>query len=116
MVVSDRDLDRLELIVELIDAIHRRLDDMDRAQFVVDRDEIDLTAFRLGHIGEAAGKISPDIKSRHPSLPWGRMVSLRNVVSHEYGVIDPVIVWKTATEELAALRTACAEEIARLLP
>ena len=37
-----RDEERLELILELISHIDRRLEDMDQARFESDRDEIDL--------------------------------------------------------------------------
>ena len=39
-----RDEDRLELILELIAHIDRRLEGVSRVQFAADRDEIDLTA------------------------------------------------------------------------
>jgi len=113
MAEIDRDIDRLELIVQLIDAIKRRLAATDRDRFLSDLDESDLTAFRMGHIGENAARLSKSLQARHPHLPWQKMLGLRNVVSHQYGAIDPALVWKTATEDLE-LWQACVTELSRL--
>jgi uncharacterized protein with HEPN domain len=104
----------LELILELIGRIDGRLDDIDRNSFIADRDEADLTAFRLSHIGESTRKLPAEMKARHPGIPWIRMVDMRNVISHEYGAIDPARIWKTATEDLDALAAVCTAELARL--
>ena len=46
------DRNRLEIILEAIGDIRRRLDGMDYAAFSGDRDELALTAFRLSLIGK----------------------------------------------------------------
>ena len=108
------DIDRLEMIVALIDHIDRRLTTMTIERFEVDADEIDLTAFRLSHIGENARKLSQLIKDRHPSLPWRQMGDMRNLIAHEYGRIAPDRIWRTAATQLAELRNVCGAELHRL--
>jgi uncharacterized protein with HEPN domain len=54
-------------------------------------------------IGEAAGKLSPDLRSRHPEVPWRQIVGQRNVVVHEYDRIDLEIVWNVAADEVPRL-------------
>jgi uncharacterized protein with HEPN domain len=39
---------------------------------------------RLGIIGEAASRISPELRETHPEIPWHRLVGLRNIIIHEY--------------------------------
>lgn len=111
----NRDIDRLELIVELIDHIDRRLADMTEDAFLGDQDEIDLTSFRLLHIGEAAHKLSGDIKARHPALPWAAIYQMRNVISHDYPAIIPWRIWDTASSKLDELRAMCRAELDNLL-
>jgi uncharacterized protein with HEPN domain len=41
-----------------------------------------------------------------PGLPWPAIVGMRHRIVHAYFQIDTETVWKTATEELPALRNA----------
>ena len=110
---EDRDADRLELILRLIDAIDRRLSVIELDRFTTDEDEIDLTSFRLATIGEESNKLSQALKDRH-DLPWRAIYGLRNIVFHDYGTILPERIWITATEHLAMLADVCRKELARL--
>jgi uncharacterized protein with HEPN domain len=42
----------------------------------------------IGHhiqlIGEATGKITPDLKARHPEVPWAVIKAMRNILVHFY--------------------------------
>lgn len=111
---DERDLDRLELIVELAEHIERRLDKLDWTKFLADKDEADLTAFRLLHIGESAHKLSNDIKERHPELPWTPIYRMRNILSHDYAGVETLLIWETAREHLSPLVEMCHLEIARM--
>lgn len=114
MPAAYRDQDLLELMIELIDHINRRLEGVDKTAFLLNQDEIDLTSFRLLHIGEAANKLSSAIKLRHADIPWIDIYGMRNIVSHDYFGVDPAIIWMTATTKLGTLRTMCRAELARL--
>jgi len=109
-----RDRDLLELIVELVAHIQRRVPQMTESVFLADRDEIDLTAFRLLHIGEASNKLSTDLKTRHSDIPWPDIYRMRNIISHDYFGVESWLVWQTATTKLDELLTMCREELSRL--
>jgi hypothetical protein len=109
-----RDRDLLELIVELIGHIQRRLDGIQQSDFLIDPDEIDLTSFRLLHIGEATHKLSMDIKARHTHIPWIDIHGMRNIVSHDYFGVDPIIIWMTATTRLDDVLLMCRAELDNL--
>ncbi len=106
-----RDEDRLDLILELISLLHRRLDGVSKEQFLSDRDEIDLTAYRLSVIGENCAKLAEDIRARHSHIDWSGMVAMRNVIAHDYLGIDAKLVWETLGEDLDELAVVCSKEL-----
>ena len=54
-------------------------------------------------IGEAASKLTTEIRERYPRLPWIDIITMRNRLVHEYFGIDESIVWDTVTEDLPPL-------------
>ena len=110
---EERDAERLELILRLIDGIIRRLSAIGLEHFEADEDEIDLTSYRLATIGEESHKLSQSLKDRH-DLPWRALYGLRNIVFHSYGNIKPERIWIAATENLEMLADVCRAELARL--
>ena len=61
---------------------------------------------KLEIIGEAAGRISDSLRSAHPDIPWRGMISLRNVLIHEYGQVRTERVWIVASVKLPELIAA----------
>jgi uncharacterized protein with HEPN domain len=51
-------------------------------------------------IGEAAKNIPDSIKNENTDVPWKKMYSLRNTISHEYFGIDYEIIWEIAANQL----------------
>ena len=51
-------------------------------------------------VGEAAARLTADLRARHPTVPWGKIIAFRNVLVHHYFGIDWVVVWKTVTEQV----------------
>ena len=43
---------------------------------------------RLALLGEACRGVSPELRAKHPEIPWSQIVGFRNVVIHEYFGID----------------------------
>lgn len=66
---------------------------------------------KLSVIGEAAARLSHELKLRHPMVPWDRIVGFRNILIHAYFGIDWDLVWETARDRCPELR----EQIARIL-
>ena len=84
------------------------------AAFVVGRVRADLDADRMllfagvraiEVVGEAANQVSDEGRALLPGLPWSAIVGMRHRIVHAYFQIDADTVWKTATEELPALRS-----------
>ena len=62
-------------------------------------------------IGEAANKISPELRLGEPGIPWVDIVGMRNRLIHAYFDVDPEFVWKTVAEDLPPL----VQDLRRLL-
>jgi uncharacterized protein with HEPN domain len=105
------DAAHLEQILELIAHISRRLDGLDQERFRHDRDEVDLTAYRLAAIGEATQKLSKALKERHPTIPWSAIYAMRNIIAHDYGSVLPDRVWNVTEGQLEELAEICAREL-----
>ena len=48
---------------------------------------------QIGIIGEAANKMSDELKTAHPELPLRDAYAMRNALVHGYGSVDHAIVW-----------------------
>lgn len=114
MAFEESDALHLQQILELIGHIDRRLQGLDRERFRADRDEIDLTAYRLAAIGEATRKLSAALKERHPDIPWDAIYGMRNIIAHDYGAVIPDRVWNVTEGQLEDLERVCRAELAQL--
>lgn len=63
-------------------------------------------------IGEAANRISPAFHQAHPEVPWRKIVGQRNILAHEYGDVDPSLMWDLAQKHIPAL----ARQLEKLVP
>jgi uncharacterized protein with HEPN domain len=43
---------------------------------------------KLSIIGEAAARVSDELKTRHPQVPWPQIIAFRNILVHAYFGID----------------------------
>ena len=55
-------------------------------------------------IGEASGRIHPDIKAKYNLVPWREMSDIRNKIIHDYFGIDYDIVWDTVKTDIPELK------------
>jgi len=65
----------------------------------------------LETLGEAASKVSPEMRALHPQIPWSQVISLRNRLIHGYDSVDHQILWQIIKSDLPVL----AEQLASLL-
>ncbi|HET8798893.1 MAG TPA: HepT-like ribonuclease domain-containing protein [Thermoanaerobaculia bacterium] len=65
-------------------------------------------------IGEAASRVSGELKSREPALPWRAIVGMRNALVHGYFSVDPEEVWAVVERELAPLKSSVEAVLERL--
>jgi uncharacterized protein with HEPN domain len=110
--MSSQDFHKLELIMQMIGHLRRRLQPISLRAFLGDIDEIDLTSFRLAVIGELTSKLSAALKSRHPQIDWPSIYAMRNIIVHDYGAIEPERLWAVFVKDIASLAEVCRKELA----
>jgi len=94
----------LKDILDSITAIESFIKGIGFDSFAIDRKTRSVTIRELEVIGEAAGSISEELKSRNVEVDWRTIKDFRNVLSHEYFGIDYKIVWQIITEKLFPLK------------
>lgn len=57
-------------------------------------------------IGEAINHISPELLALEKGIIWGEIIGIRNIVVHDYGMIDYSIIEDVAKNDLDRLESA----------
>lgn len=91
-------------MVEAADSIWSFLAGRGRDSFLQDDLLRSAVLHKLTIIGEAAARVSEDLRGRHPEVEWPDIVGFRNIAVHAYFVVDWAIVWETATQDAPRLR------------
>ncbi len=55
-------------------------------------------------IGEAAARLSDQLRLSHPEVPWRRIIAFRNRLVHGYGDLDLDLVWEISGKLVPALK------------
>jgi uncharacterized protein with HEPN domain len=53
--------------------------------------------------GEAANRLSPDLRARYDGVSWRRIFGFRNVAVHEYISVEWQVVWQIVEHQLPDL-------------
>jgi uncharacterized protein with HEPN domain len=94
---------RITDILQCIAKIRRFTKGYSFDDFQGDDKTIDSVLRNLEIIGEAARHVPADIQARYPELPWAEMLTMRNIVIHEYHGVNLKIIWQTVKEDLPTL-------------
>ena len=94
----------LDDILEAVDLVQQYVRDVSEVQFSRDIQLQDSVIRRLVIIGEAASKISADVRTLAPGVPWRTIVGFRNVAIHDYASVHMGRVWEIIQMELPTLK------------
>ena len=79
---------------------------------------LDVTTIKLMAIGEEIKKIDKRTKGRllilYPNIDWEIIISLRNLIAHEYFEIDPQEIFLTVQNRVYPLLTTIEQMIENL--
>lgn len=105
-------LERFEFVVAKAEqAMERTARITNYHQFLLSPDAMDLfdaSVLRLQVIGEMLKQIDEKternfLRTYYPEIPWKSVFGLRNIISHEYSVVDPEKIFYTLKNDLPLL-------------
>ena len=102
---------RLTDIVEAIERIRYVLGDLSLDAFERDWERQWLVERGVEIVSEASRHLTPELKARHPEIPWQKVAGIGNVLRHNYENIAAAVMWKLAQADLSELEAACREEL-----
>jgi uncharacterized protein with HEPN domain len=85
--------------------------EMSYAEFQADIRTVYAVIRCLEIISEASRRVDPDVKARHPQLPWMDMAGAGNVYRHDYENVRQALVWKTVKNALLDLLAVIEQEL-----
>jgi len=94
---------RIADILDCIVKIQRYTNGYTFDDFQDDDKTIDSVLRNLEIIGEAARHVPAEVRAQHSDLPWVEMLTMRNIVIHEYHGVNLRIIWQTVKEDLPPL-------------
>lgn len=101
--MQEADIIRLKHMLDASKEIISFTEDIDQKEFENDR-KLQLSVVHLLEIiGEAGNQVSEGIKEKYRSIPWKRIIGMRNRLIHGYFDIDLKIVWNTVREDIPPL-------------
>jgi uncharacterized protein with HEPN domain len=86
-----------------------------KERFVAESQWHDAAIRQLEIIGEATKKLSPELRSAHPGIPWRRISGMRDVLIHDYMGVDLNAVWEVTQKDIRELKETV-EKILRAAP
>ncbi len=92
-------------IVHMLERARRiqRHTQVERAEFMTSEPLQDTAIRGFEVIGEAASRVSDELRTAHPAVPWRRIIGFRNVLIHQYMGVDLNLVWENVTRHLPEL-------------
>lgn len=99
----------LDDILEAIGNVREYVTGLDYEGFARDKKTRDAVVRNLEIIGEAAGRLPESLRSASPEIEWRKIMSLRNILAHEYFGVSLPVVWDVVKNKLQPLETSCRE-------
>lgn len=102
--INEKNKWRLNHIVEAIDYIEEFMVDVSQESFFEDYEKQSAVIRQFEIIGEAANSLTADLQDDNPQIDWRAVVSMRNVMIHDYFEVNVEVVWDTIKEDLPVLK------------
>ncbi len=93
----------LEDILQAAKAIQRFTRAVSLDQFKANEEKYEAVNRKFEIIGEAARRLSPEVRGAFPEIPWKLITAMRNILVHDYDDVDLHVVWDTAQHNIPPL-------------
>ncbi len=87
-------------IMEFINFAISHLDSISCQQFESNDVLQNAIMFTFIQISENTNKLSDEFKTNHSNIPWNQIRGLRNIIVHNYEIVDGYIVYDTVKNGL----------------
>ena len=106
-----KNIDLLKHIIkyceETAETINKFGDSFDK--FKEDKDYFKSISMSLLQIGELANHLSKKFTEKYSDISWAKIVGLRNIIVHGYGILETETIWEVSREYAPALQKRCQE-------
>jgi uncharacterized protein with HEPN domain len=91
-------------ILDAMDKAEKFVAGMSYEQFENDLRTTFAVTRALEIVGEATKRLPPDIREKHPHIPWKDMAGMRDVIIHGYDNVNLQIVWDVVKRDIPRIR------------
>ncbi len=95
---------RLRHIAEAIEKLESFIDGVSYDEFIKNELIKSAVVRQLEIIGEASNHLSEYLKVKYSEIIWTDIIGFRNIVVHEYFIVDYAVVWDILQNYLLTLK------------
>jgi uncharacterized protein with HEPN domain len=95
-----------ERLLDMLEAIEKIESYASQGRMTFDNDELVQTwvVHHILIIGEAAARVSNELREIHTEVPWPQIISMRNILVPAYFSVDVEEVWSVVERDLPDLK------------
>ena len=95
---------RLNHIFDAIVSIEWFINEISIDEFLKNDLIVSAVIRKLEIIGEASNHLSSSIKNKYSETDWVQIVGFRNIIAHEYFIVDNELVWEVVQNDLPSFK------------
>ena len=94
----------IQHIIENIKDIELFTQNVKKEQFFADKQKQNAVIHSIEIIGEATRNLPLEFTTKYPHVEWGKIIGMRNKLSHDYFGVDLEIVWNVIQKNIPELK------------